>query len=368
MKVLSAVYNSINYDGRVQRACSALCEIADVTLICPKENPIEENFPFNIQEIDLPGKEARFKRHLIFWMSILTNVRKYGPDIIYVHDYYLCLPGVIAKWIFRCRCIYDAHELIIPDPGTGKNHYRFWYYLEKMLVKKMDSVIAANSERAQIMSEYYGISLPVVIRNIPPQPKAFDALPDTVAKIVHQCKREKMLVYQGELAPNRGIEKFIMALAYLDQNIGLLIIGGGIAESYLINCAKEVGVEDRVIFLGRVPRHLLPTLLNQCDAGVVTYPNSNLNNIYCASNKVFEYAQSGLPVVSTDQPPLRHLLREYDIGGFVSATAPGEAVAMVVRDVLSRPRDILRRNLKEFLDAHCWESEAHKLRAHFQSW
>ena len=109
----------------------------------------------------------------------------------------------------------------------------------------------------------------------------------------------------------------------------------------------------------------LPEIMQACDVGIVCYSSNGLNNVYCASNKIFEYAQAGLPVVSTCQPPLRSLVERYGTGVLVgcagAAPTPGEIAAAVMQ--LSASPERFRAGIAELLSEHTWEHEAHGLRA-----
>ena len=98
------------------------------------------------------------------------------------------------------------------------------------------------------------------------------------------------------------------------------------------------------------------------DVGSVTDSLQGQNNIYCASNKVFEYLQAGLPVVSTDQPPLRRLVENYRIGRLISKDDSLVQVAEKIQDVgENRSRYLEARS--RFLRKHRWQDEAVRVRA-----
>ena len=86
------------------------------------------------------------------------------------------------------------------------------------------------------------------------------------------------------------------------------------------------------------------------------------NNIYCASNKVFEYLQAGIPVVSTDQPPLRRLVEDYNIGILIGKDDSPALVAEKLREVAENGSRYLEARSR-FLQKHRWQNEAARVRA-----
>ena len=97
------------------------------------------------------------------------------------------------------------------------------------------------------------------------------------------------------------------------------------SELFLIGAAPQKDIEtvqnfvekykcDNIRIIGKVPEAELKYLINHCDVGVVYYHQNDLNNKYCASGKVFEFLYEGVPIVSTDNPPLKKICKEYNIG------------------------------------------------------
>lgn len=358
VKILSAVFNPIAYDGRVQRACEALAKIADVELLCPSGPDVPDGLPFKVKTVLLPA--ARMRRHVHFAYALVKRARRVLPDLVHAHDFFMAGPGAAAATASGARLIYDAHELIIPEPDRPMSlRSQFWYRLEQWSVKRADLVIAANAERAALMQEHYRLGVtPLVVRNIPPAPPA-----DVEAESAAFGRRpgERLCVYQGDVSLARGLETFLLAVGELPPGVRLLIVGGGVGEPAVRQTVVRLGLQDRVTMLGPVPRRRLPGILRACDIGLLTYPSTGLNNVYCAPNKIFEYAQAGLPVITTAQPPLKKMLAQYRIGESFSADEHPSAIASKVLSVLEN-RDAYRTDLRRFLSENTWTAEAERLR------
>lgn len=111
------------------------------------------------------------------------------------------------------------------------------------------------------------------------------------------------LIFQGYASPANSLDAVV---AMLNRPVGgrrlELHIAGIISSQYqnaLAVLAKEKGVEDRVIFYGRLPYSELPALTSSCHVGLALYGNHNtmVRTMSTASNKIFEYASVGLPVI-----------------------------------------------------------------------
>jgi glycosyltransferase involved in cell wall biosynthesis len=85
------------------------------------------------------------------------------------------------------------------------------------------------------------------------------------------------LIYFGSLLQNKGVHTAIEALGQLNQGgygakVELTIIGGGHPdyESHLCELTKALGVDDKVTFVGRVPRAEIPAHLAEHDVFLFT--------------------------------------------------------------------------------------------------
>jgi len=364
--ILAGVYNPISYDGRVQRACVALSEIANVELVCPIGPNPPKGLPFKVHTIPLPkDKGTKLKKHLAFWLAFIRIAMKLKPKLIHAHDYFMAFPGFVASWLSGSRLVYDAHELIIPEPGKSMNpRMYFWYLLERAIVNRADFVIAANKDRAHLMQRHYDLNIiPIVIQNISPKWDNIICESELITRyptLSRKFPNERLLIYQGDVSLCRGIDRFLRALIYLPDNYRLIVVGGGPDLEKLISMAEPFERTGRFVALGRVDNKFLPFILQLADLGIITYSFEGLNNIYCAPNKIFEYAQAGLPMVSTDQLPLCKLIKRYYIGELIGKKDGPEDIALCIFKLIEKI-SLYKRNLKKFLVAHRWEDEILKL-------
>lgn len=368
MKILAPVYNPIEFDGRVQRASQALSAIGEVVVlsIASGADYVVEHF-VNIR-VPLPLRPTSPLAHLWFWLRLWRTALAIRPRVVHAHDFFMAFPGWVAAKLTGAQLVYDAHELIIPESGVPMSwRDRFWYILERWTVKRANLIIAANSQRAQLMKEHYRLpAVPVVIRNIPPAP--LPSMPDGDILRRHPAlgrrdEDECLIVYQGDVSIARGLGEFIAAVGLLPDRFRMIIVGDGPDADLLRRDVKTRNLEHRISFIGRVPRDNLFDILRQCDIGIVAYPTRGLNNIFCAPNKVFEYAQAGLVLLCWANPVLESLLANYNIG--LVAQAPADIAAALQR--LHKDRAVFRSEIDRFLRDHPWEEEAARLREAYES-
>ena len=145
---------------------------------------------------------------------------------------------------------------------------------------------------------------------------------------------ERILLYVGRFDPIKGIDRLLEAVAYLKhvKRIRLVIIGGDGPETAeyrrLQQIAVEHGIQNSVVFVGRIAQKSLPPYYSAADVLVVpSYSESfglvGLESLAC-----------GTPVVATDVGAMHYIVREGETGRIVADAAP-RALAHAVEAVLT---------------------------------
>lgn len=370
-RFLVILFNTLEYDGRAQRMIEVLSGFGQITLVDIRTSgDIPRAVVDGIDRVvvQLPSAAGKIERHLRLYWTALNLCRRIKPDVVVAEDSFTTMPSWLLAKLSSASLIYDAHELIIPESGKRLSlRDRLWYFFERWVVPRADLVVTANQERARLMAEHYHLSyMPEFMRNIPSQPpnnsgekRLFTAYP---ALMKHSVD-ERLILYQGYMALSRGIGRFVESIAHLPARFRLVLAGGGPDREEIGVLANRLGLSERVIQLGRIPNRDLPFITQACDIGIVAYPFSGLNNIYCSPNKVFEYAQAGLPMIATNQPPLKAMVERYQLGRCLGPDLSPVEIADAITAITSRTRASYQTALKRFLDDHCWENEAERLRS-----
>lgn len=310
--MLMCVYNEIDNDGRVIRSAEALSSCIPITVLYVKSNTEYKNDNFKCIGVARRGKGILAL--LSFWKAILKELKNDNYTHLYLHDYYLTIVVILLSKNKIKHTTYDAHELIIPEPGKSLRGIIF-SYLERITIKKFSLVVCANKERAQIMHKYYKLaSEPLAIRNIS---ISYDKQTLQIAR-KNKILNEIRILYQGDVSFERGLKSIINLHAYLPEKYKIVILGGGPNLEDIKKIIQDLNIYNKIECLGRRPLKELPEIMAKCDIGIVSYSYKGLNNIYCSPNKVYEYAQAGLPIICTDQPPLKKIIDSYKIGIYVS--------------------------------------------------
>jgi glycosyltransferase involved in cell wall biosynthesis len=170
--------------------------------------------------------------------------------------------------------------------------------------------------------------------------------------------------YAGHLYPWKGVDLLLDALAEM-PGVRAVIVGGHPGETDLArlrNRADQLGLAARVTFTGMVRPHEVAARLDPADVLVLPNPATAVSARYTSPLKLFEYLAMGRPVVASDLPAFREILRHggnallFEAG---SASALAAAVRTVVEDRVFA--ESIARAAFETSRAYSWDARAERL-------
>lgn len=161
----------------------------------------------------------------------------------------------------------------------------------------------------------------------------------------------RLVIYQGLIAESRCVLEAVEAFQRTRRpDLGLIILGECRDRRYAVRLRAAVKGDGRIVVLDRIapPLHLRVTM--GADVGILLYAPTSLNNLFCAPNKLFEYAWCGLGVVIPAFPPLIAATEPF---GFGSSADPRDAssIARALEHELDRAPVARREAAAAFLEA-----------------
>ena len=146
---------------------------------------------------------------------------------------------------------------------------------------------------------------------------------------------KKIILYQGIFNyPERRLDEFCEAINLLPDEYVLVLMGG--PENEYRQYLKKKYVSSRIVFIPFLspPNHLIIT--KSAYIGILTYFPckgslvQNLNTLFCAPNKLYEYSFFGVPMISNDIPALDFAFNQYQAGICVRTFEPKEIVEKIL--------------------------------------
>jgi glycosyltransferase involved in cell wall biosynthesis len=280
-------------------------------------------------------------------------------DIYFSHDSYPLIPAYLLSRIHRARLVYDAVEFD-PDRNVSRGPViralsYFQHLMERRIIKKVDAVLTVGDSIGGLISTYYGIRQPTVIRNCPEYASAVDS------RQILDAGGRSVVVYAGSITRNNGLEQLIEAMQYVDDAVAVII--GPVSElaydSHLRLLIASLGLADRVHLVEPVERDEVVSYIASADVGVIPIQKNCLNHVHISPNKLYEYIAARLPVATGDFPTVTPIVRGYRIGEIFDETSP-TSIAETLTYIIAN-KAAYEEALEDCARSLCWENEAPKM-------
>lgn len=282
------------------------------------------------RSLDVPwhkGVQVGSSRHKLYFDAMLAFKAAQAtlqdkPDIIHAHLHEGALIGFPLKLLSRGRAplVFDFQGSLTSEMldhnFLRKNgpFYRPALWLEKLINQLPDRIITSSYNAANILRDQFHIAEDRVVtvsdrvnlqRFRPAETAQERAETAQLRQELGIPANRKVVVYLGLLAHYQGTDLLLEAARLLKEEMPeafFVVMGYPGVESYS-RLAERMGVQDRVIFPGRIPYQEAARYLRLGDVAVA--PKMSATE---GSGKIPNYMAMGLPVVTFDTPISREFL------------------------------------------------------------
>jgi glycosyltransferase involved in cell wall biosynthesis len=342
LRVLMIVESSAGGTGRhVLDLCDGLIAAGcDVHLVhsCRR---IDQMFIDRLAAVDglrclsLPIRTSPHPADIGVLRAIRRYARQHGPfDIVHGHSSKGGALARLAALGTPAAAFYTLHGLIMMDDGLSRVKRAFYLAIELGLSLRTKRIIAVSPEEARA-----AVRMGLGRSRVMTIPNGIDELELTPRGIARRMMRvddgDVVIGFVGRLveqkSPHVLIEAFARA-AGRSPRARLVIVGAGPLESSLRQLAFNMGVVDRIRWMGEVDAR---SLFAGFDLFAISSRKEGLPYV------VLEAMSAGLAVVATKSSGVEILI-EPDVNGSVVPTddpaAMGEALSRLAADAALRAR------------------------------
>lgn len=256
----------------------------------------------------------RGNKYFAFWGIMAT----FGSGAAYVHN-------VIRFW-HQVPIVLNLQE------GDSEAHLKFRWFgligLSWWLALKFTTHLTVISNYLATRARAYGYNGPITILPNGVDLKTF---------YCNQCQQErlndneeKIIFTASRLVKKNAVDVIIEALAKLPTNFKLRIAGTGEEEKALKNLVKDLGVGERVEFLGNLDKQQVAQELIKAD--IFTRPSRSEG----LGNSFLEAFAAGVPVIATSVGGITDFLKDNETG-FLVPVDNANALAEKIKFVASQP-------------------------------
>lgn len=267
---------------------AALEKLGHTVFVVSNHNGINVKYDAENHILCLPGLEVKkfygYKMSNPIQLRGEEYIRKMDLDVIHVHTEMGI--GLFARQMakkYNIPLVYTYHTLyedylhyVNPKDfqTVDQAGRRVVRYLSKLAGNGPMAVIAPSNKTKKALQSY-GVKTPIYI--VPTGIDLSDFLKKNLDAEKIQAVRQSLglsdeahtVVFVGRIAKEKCIEMPIEALSKVkDDNLHLIIVGGGTDLKFYQNEAKELGIEERVHFVGKIPREEIPYYYSAFDCFV----------------------------------------------------------------------------------------------------
>lgn len=152
------------------------------------------------------------------------------------------------------------------------------------------------------------------------------------------------IVFVGDLVPWQGLETLLRSLPSVFEvrsAARAALVGDGASRESLERISRDLGLTDRVRFVGRVPHRAVPSYVGAASVCVAPFGRARNEKIGLSPLKVNEYLACGRAIVASAIPGVTELV-ENSGGGIAVPPDDPQALGQAIVAVLKDPEEAAR--------------------------
>ena len=245
-----------------------------VILSQSKSKQIQTSRHKNIYGVLLPLIANKYLNVFYFTFVGFFKIRllnkKYNFEVFQASDAGGAILALIVSKLYRKKYVFEVQGDIFnyPSKAGGRIHSSLVKLFSRLLVKRADYI--------RIVSPFLFEPLDKLNINrekiflVPPRCDSKLFSKQNVNKDKPEVLKENQynLLFVGNLLIAKGVDILLEAFALIEKensSIGMIFVGDGEEKERLITRSKELGINEKVIFLGRVEYDTIPTLMYYAD-------------------------------------------------------------------------------------------------------
>ncbi|MGB9561779.1 MAG: glycosyltransferase family 4 protein, partial [bacterium] len=283
----------------------------------------EENAPARIRRKPVYSFELPFFL-LCGYNGVKKIIEKDKPDLVHIHwPFPMVFVGASAFGKLPVVLKFYSAELAL------LRKFRIFKPAFSYYVKKSSLLLANSSFTQKLIIDEFGC----------PSEILYDGyfFPENPPEVVFpEPSKRKEILFVGRLVERKGIEYLIKAVAMIGDklDIQLKIIGDGPELSDLQILTKDLSVESRVVFCGRIPDDERNRAYKECDLFVLPACYDRHGDTEGLGTVLLEALSAGKPVIGTNVGGIPDIIKDNQTGLLVPEKNP-EALANAIEKILS---------------------------------
>ncbi|NVK75237.1 MAG: glycosyltransferase [Oceanospirillaceae bacterium] len=290
---------------------------------------------------------------VILYLTVILTKLTHFKSMLWLNSV-----SVLPLSVLWGKVIYAPHELETErSSAKGGLKKKMSKLLERTFIKFANHVIVVGNNIAKWYKEQYDLDKVYVVRNIP---KGYS---QSNVKVSSTYLRDKfnidsdtpIFLYQGIINKGRGLESLIAAFSK-SEKATLVVMGFGPLTGMVKEAADRC---ERIKYHDPVPPQELESISASADFGLCLIENICLSYYYSLPNKLFEYINSGIPVIGSNFPEIQEVIEGYNIGWCIAPDS--SAIESLVAKLKQSDSEGFTDSFKRAKSEMTWSSDFERL-------
>jgi glycosyltransferase involved in cell wall biosynthesis len=364
IKITISVISDLVTDQRVHKVATTLQQNGYTVTVIGAKRAMSKDLQKQIyatQRISLLFEKG-------FLMYAEWNIRLFflllfkKMDVLVANDLDTLLPNYIHSKLRKIKLVYDSHEYFTEQEEliNRKRVQRVWLKIEQYIFPKLKNVYTVNDSIAHIYTAKYNVPVKV-IKNLPLVNTIIEKPNNAIEQLVLSKEHNKILLTQGTgFNANRGIEELIEAMVILHPNYVLFIVGTGLVINELKLKVNNLQLLDKVFFIPTVTPTQLKWITQRAYLGFTLDKATCLNYEYSLPNKLFDFIQANVPIVSSNRVEVANVINTNKIGAVINDVTP-QNIATVINEIDESSYSAYKINVKKIEANYTWQNQTQQL-------
>lgn len=258
-----------------------------------------EDYPFKVVWFDTKFKKIFPPNVLPFCPDLKKYIKENHFDLIITSEVFSLNSLMLS--IHSKKNLIVWHELAKHNRIMHGIPSKIWYNIVARIFFRNVKIVARSNEAKNFISKFCNnVSETIIDHGV------------NLEKFTFCKEKENYFAVSSQLIKRKRINKIISAFSEYVKNIDsdckLYIMGDGEEKENLVSQAKELKIEDSIVFTGKLPHDKLIDILKKAK-GMLVYTEKDNNMV-----SVVESIAVGTPVITTSVPYNAEYIKKYSLG------------------------------------------------------
>lgn len=348
----------LEYDDRIRKEAIALSKNFNVKIYVNFDNNIKEEgvteygVPYQSFQLHsrnlLPQSKFLLIKSLEFYFKVVKYLKK--NDFIWAHEEYSFLFTILAK---KNNFVWDLHE--IPSHFNNKKMSKIFHFIEKKAFK----IIHANKYRIKYLQSKNLINnnhKHTFINNFPDSIFTKSRDEDNQFNEFKKWVGNSSYVYLQGLSFNSRYPKNTIE-SIICNNLKAVVVGNVEQKALRELQKKYVDLSKNIFFTGMVDQLKIPNYILGAKFSIILYDLNVPNNIFCEPNRLYQSIALRVPVIISNNPPMKDIIDKYKIG--ISLKSDGRDLDEINNAIKQMKSNhiIFKNELNKHYQKFIWDEE-----------